>query len=69
MVGLPAGAVLLGSGWPAWVFMWMLAFAIFAALKWLSFADCIERTRATVGRSLGYLLFWPGMDANRLSHG
>jgi alginate O-acetyltransferase complex protein AlgI len=63
LVVLPFVAVLIASGWPSWVFMWTLAFSIYAGLKWLSFADCIAMPESTVGRSLGYLLLWPGMDA------
>lgn len=63
LVVLPVAALLGASGWPPPVFMWTLALSIYAGLKWLSFADCIATTKATVGSSLGYLLFWPGMDA------
>jgi len=49
---------------PAWLFMWALSFAIFAALKWMTWWMAHDRLRATVGRSLAYLLAWPGMDAH-----
>ena len=64
LIILPVVAVWLASAWPPWAFMWMLAFSIYAGLKWLSFADVVDPARRTVGRSLGYLLLWPGMDAN-----
>lgn len=47
---------------PAWAFMWALAFAIFAGLKWQSWWS--SQIRAGTGRSLAYLLAWPGMDAD-----
>lgn len=45
--------------------MWALSFAIFAALKWMTWWSAHDRVRANVGRSLAYLLAWPGMDADR----
>ena len=47
---------------PAWALMWALAFAIFAGLKWQSWWT--SGVRASRGRSLAYLLVWPGMDAD-----
>jgi hypothetical protein len=49
---------------PRWVFMWSMAFALFALCKWVTF----RRVRVRIGRHdrrriLGYLLAWPGMDA------
>ena len=65
LIVLPTTVAIAGTGWPAWIFMWSLAFAIYAGLKWLSFAACTDCERASVGRSWGYLLLWPGMDAKR----
>jgi hypothetical protein len=48
--------------WPRWVFMWLLAAAIFAGCKWLTW----QRTQALGARwwqHAGYLLAWPGLDA------
>jgi hypothetical protein len=59
---LPLIAVAFRNRLPAWVFMWILSFAIFVSLKWLTW----WRARARVGQpiwSLAYLLAWPGMDA------
>ncbi len=47
---------------PRWLFMWILAFAIFVGCKWLTW----RRTPvpgATLLRHAGYLLAWPGLDA------
>jgi Membrane bound O-acyl transferase family len=47
----------------AWLFMWSLAFAIFLGLKWLTWCTAKDRVAHSTGRSLAYLLAWPGMDA------
>jgi hypothetical protein len=48
---------------PAWVFMWLLSFAIFAALKWMTWWKARLQCDHTVGRAIAYLVLWPGMDA------
>jgi hypothetical protein len=61
---LPAAAIAVRNLLPAWAFMWLLAVAIFAGCKWETFwrarsgGDSIPAARA-----LGYLIAWPGMDA------
>lgn len=64
---LPVAVVQFASEWQSWVLMWTFAFSIYVGLKWLSFADGFAMSESTVGRSLGYLLFWPGMDAKSFS--
>ncbi len=60
---LPAAFVwLVPSVWPKWLFMWGLAFAIFVGCKWLTWRR-IPVPNATLWRHLGYLFFWPGLDA------
>ena len=65
LVLLPTLVVTLRAKLLPWVFMWMLAAAIFAGCKWQTWWD----TRATVKRarnwrrSAAYLLLWPGMEA------
>jgi Membrane bound O-acyl transferase family len=59
----PALAILAGKHMPAWAFMWTLSFAIFASLKWITWWRARDRTAAGTGRSVAYLLAWPGMDA------
>jgi hypothetical protein len=60
---LPAAVVqLTPASWPQWALMWLLAIAVYAGFKWLtwwrtSVAD------APVWKHVGYLLAWPGMDA------
>lgn len=63
LVLLPSGAMLFRHRIPAWAFMWTLAIAIYAALKWVSWWRSPARVGATGLRSLGYLIAWPGMDA------
>jgi Membrane bound O-acyl transferase family len=46
-----------------WVFMWALAVAIYASLKWASWWRAEARRRVQAWRSLGYVVAWPGMDA------
>ena len=45
-----------------WIFMWLMAGAIFLGCKWLTFWR-VRHISSTVGRSLGYFFFWAGMDA------
>ncbi len=47
---------------PAWGFMWLLAFSIYSALKWLTWWRA-RNVRHSPWRSVAYLLAWPGMDA------
>lgn len=48
---------------PPWAFMWSLAIAIYASLKWASWWRSPIREQAAIGRSIGYVIAWPGMDA------
>jgi hypothetical protein len=57
------GVVAIHRGMPAWAFMWVLAIAIYASLKWASWWRSPMRARASAWRSAGYLVAWPGMDA------
>jgi Membrane bound O-acyl transferase family len=43
--------------------MWVLSFAVFAALKWATWWRARNQLTPRVGRSLAYLAAWPGMDA------
>jgi len=43
--------------------MWILSFAIFISLKWLTWWRARFRIAHSSWRSAGYLLAWPGMDA------
>jgi alginate O-acetyltransferase complex protein AlgI len=61
VIALPAAAF-LGYSLPPWQFMWLLAFAIFFALKWATWLRAHGETRSWT-RSFAYLFLWPGMDA------
>jgi Membrane bound O-acyl transferase family len=65
LVVLPPTVLAFQSMLVPWAFMWLLAFAIFAGCKWQTWWQL--RAARTVGvlRSLGYLLLWPGMDAEQ----
>jgi alginate O-acetyltransferase complex protein AlgI len=62
LVALPAAAALAGPALPAWAWMWALAGAVFVGFKWLTWW---RAGRRDPGRSLAYLVLWPGMDAPR----
>ncbi len=59
----PALAFVLQARVPAWEFMWALSFAIFAGLKWMTWWKARTRIAHSAGRSIAYLVAWPGMDA------
>jgi len=55
----PPGAV-AATAWPAWVIMWLLALAIYAALKLATLSG--YSARHDWRRAGEYLLLWPGMN-------
>ena len=69
MISLVTNSTLDPAAWPAWVVMWALAFAIYGSLKGLTFAGAVRQS-GNAGRNqgwpraAGYLLLWPGMDAD-----
>ncbi len=63
LAALPISVGLLTNQWPAWVFMWLLAFSIYAGLKLLAFVPALANGNPPWRRQLGFLLLWPGMDA------
>jgi alginate O-acetyltransferase complex protein AlgI len=60
---LPGMAVACRGLLPPWAFMWVLSFAIYLSLKWLTWWRARTRTAHSAWRSAAYLLAWPGMDA------
>jgi hypothetical protein len=62
LVLLPACTMSFRSVLPPWVFMWLLAFAIFMGCKWLTWWQC-EVSPVRPGRTWAYLFAWPGLDA------
>src|SRR5262245_34463435 len=53
---------MMPAEWRPWVVMWLLAVAIYAVCKLLTWART-PRHGVPVSRQLAYLLAWPGMDA------
>jgi alginate O-acetyltransferase complex protein AlgI len=64
LIILTSGVVVVRNWMPAWAFMWALAIVIYASLKWASWWRSPPRFESPVTRSVGYLLAWPGMDAD-----
>jgi predicted DCC family thiol-disulfide oxidoreductase YuxK len=63
---LPLGALGAKQFVAAWVFMWLMASAIFFGCKWLTLGNASHRAgRVCPFRSAAYLFAWPGMDAAR----
>jgi predicted DCC family thiol-disulfide oxidoreductase YuxK len=63
---LPLAALCTKPFVPAWIFMWLMAGAIFFGCKWLTLGNAIQRVgRVCPVRSAAYLFAWPGMDAAR----
>jgi hypothetical protein len=60
---LPAATIAVRSRLDPWCFMWVLAFAIFFGCKWQTWWEYRKIADAGIGRTLGYLFLWPGMDA------
>ena len=55
---------------PNWIFMWLFVTAMFAGCKWVTWRRAQIGNRPTkIARTLGYLLAWPGMDANSFLNG
>lgn len=66
LVALPGAVLLLGWHWTPWLLMWVLAGAIFWGCKWLTWWLAAQSPgKISPARSVGYLLLWPGMDADR----
>ena len=64
LVMFTVAAAVIGRTFPAWLYMWLLAFALFAGFKWLCLQKEIERgANPGLGRKLGFLFGWIGMDA------
>ena len=59
-------AAVIGRQFPAWVYMWTLAFALFAGSKWLCLSEETGHgAKVPLVRKLGFLFAWIGMDAAR----
>ncbi len=66
LAALPGIPFLWQDKLPSWVFMWLTAGSIYLAMKWNRVWDLhIRRDRLPRWRTLAFLLFWPGMDAEQ----
>lgn len=52
----------MGAAWPHWVVMWLMALAIFAGSKWLTWRAA-QPAKVPAWRQAAYLLLWPGLNA------
>jgi alginate O-acetyltransferase complex protein AlgI len=53
-----------------WVFMWAMAFALYAGCKWLTYRKAVSLgTQFTTHHALAYLFGWVGMDPAAFSNG
>jgi len=60
---LPSLTIIFSLRLPPWKFMWLLALAIFAGLKWATWWKARIAAPQQTWRSIAYLVAWPGMDA------
>jgi hypothetical protein len=60
---LPVATMALRSRLEPWIFMWLLAVAIFFGCKWQTWWEHRRIADTGIGGTLGYLFVWPGMDA------
>jgi hypothetical protein len=60
---LPTATLFLRDVVPTWVFMWLLAGALFFGCKWLTWRRAIPNKVFSKVLSVGYLFAWAGMDA------
>jgi predicted DCC family thiol-disulfide oxidoreductase YuxK len=61
---LPLAALIFRTRLASWVFMWAMAFALYAGCKWLTYRAAVRAARSPgLTRVLGYLVAWPGMNA------
>src|SRR5262245_23336049 len=66
---LPTAVLLVvPAHWPRWASMWLLAFAIYVGCKWLTWRRT-PAPDAPLGRHVGYLVAWPGLDADAFLNG
>jgi predicted DCC family thiol-disulfide oxidoreductase YuxK len=61
---LGIAAAVFGRELPPWLYMWVLAFALFIGCKWLCYRRALAHgAKASLGRKLGFLFGWIGMNA------
>src|SRR5438105_5370638 len=56
-------ALVLGRGLPRWVFMWLIALALFFGAKWITLVPLLRsKSSLSPARLIAYAFLWPGMD-------
>jgi predicted DCC family thiol-disulfide oxidoreductase YuxK len=69
LVLFPAATLFTRDFVPAWLFMWLIALALFLGSKWLTWRRAVrEIGNVSKLASLGYLFAWIGMDAKNFLH-
>jgi hypothetical protein len=64
-IALPTAALCLTPPtWPRWLFMWLLAVAVFSSCKLITW-NAARGPTVPLWRHLAYLFAWPGLDAPR----
>jgi predicted DCC family thiol-disulfide oxidoreductase YuxK len=70
LIILPVLALLTRNIFPAWIFMWLLAFSIYFGCKLVTWRRALRQTHdVNISISLGYLFAWVGMDARGFLRG
>lgn len=65
-----AGVVADGLSWPGWVMMWLMTGVLLTGFKARMLMEArSEGCRLSAGRTLGYMLAWPGMDVRPFAGG
>ena len=65
-IAFPIFALLVRDRVAPWVFMWLMAAAIFFGCKWLTFSRARKQIiHVRVDRALAYFFLWPGMDGEK----
>jgi alginate O-acetyltransferase complex protein AlgI len=66
LIAFPILALLVQDWVAPWVFMWLMAAAIFFGCKWLTFSGARKQiVHVRFGRVLAYFFLWPGMDGEK----
>jgi alginate O-acetyltransferase complex protein AlgI len=66
LIAFPVFALLVRDRVAPWIFMWLMAAAIFFGCKWLTFSRARKQiVHVRVGRALAYFFLWPGTDAKK----
>jgi len=64
---LVVAAVAVGRQFPPWLYMWTLAFTLFAGCKWFCFRRDLAKVQTiSLGKKLAFLFGWVGMNAGFL---